>query len=244
MSKLLTKRKQTSKSKKLSKRPRRDLYDIKYDTIYANTYADSPILPPTLLPKNLMVSWHERALKSLNGFQRQRKLNFKPNKISDPVMNNLNIIADKITDSQTIFILKDEILQKVYSKDTKKLKEAQGSRKYRRFNNRDNNQFISNQRKYHDDWYKKLPGPQPHSLSKGNAIKLSNMKYYVTEKSDGIRMMMLFCNKTDNVYFVDRKFTFYRVKHEFYSKYLRYVFVFENELGIFISLFEWLKHSY
>mmetsp|Transcript_62774 Transcript_62774/g.76816 ORF Transcript_62774/g.76816 Transcript_62774/m.76816 type:complete len:520 (+) Transcript_62774:32-1591(+) len=211
------KRKQTLSSK-MNKRRRTDLYDRYVDTIYGNTEANSPVYAPILLPKTLQISWNEKALKQLNGFQKPRIYNNKPNKISDAVMNRLNEISTKIEFDDEIAGLQDEILGLCYSNNIDKLNQPNSRGKKGRYHH---NKNRDTKRKFYSDWYKRLPGPQPHSVSRQNLNKLKSMAYYVTEKSDGIRMMLLFSNIAANVFFVDRKFEFYKINHPFYAKYLR-----------------------
>ena len=44
--------------------------------------------------------------------------------------------------------------------------------------------------RYDKSWYDKLPGPQPHSITRQNLERLRSYYYWVTEKSDGIRFML------------------------------------------------------
>jgi hypothetical protein len=58
----------------------------------------------------------------------------------------------------------------------------------------------------------KFPGCLPMEISRSDFDKLRNVKYWVCEKSDGIRAFM-FLNE-NQIYFVDRRFDFYRLEEE------------------------------
>jgi len=51
----------------------------------------------------------------------------------------------------------------------------------------------------------KLPGPMPHTLTRESLNKyLGKRRYWVSEKSDGVRSLLFFQKKTETLYLIDR----------------------------------------
>jgi hypothetical protein len=70
----------------------------------------------------------------------------------------------------------------------------------------------------------KLPGPLPVSLGREHLARLRTAKYWVAEKSDGVRAMLFVCSRRatggkleaiPGCYFIDRKFAFRRLRREY-----------------------------
>jgi len=119
--------------------------------------------------------------------------------------------------------LQEIVLELVYSSQSQmqNLRKPRNRRRYNRYNNADQQQQQNLGRRYDASWYERLPGPQPHSITRQNLERLRSYYYWVTEKSDGIRFMMLLATSpSHDAYLVGRKFEFYRILHPFYTKYL------------------------
>ena len=82
-----------------------------------------------------------------------------------------------------------------------------------------NNSMPRSQRQYFDKHYFKLPGPLPKSVTRDVLDRLIRKeKYFVAEKSDGLRFMLFICKFDKKCYLIDRKFHVYQIIHPFYSK--------------------------
>lgn len=71
---------------------------------------------------------------------------------------------------------------------------------------------------YHNSRLTKLPGPLPVTLTRNKLKACRTKTYWITEKSDGERCIMLI--KKDKAYLIDRSFIFYKINSDFYSKNL------------------------
>lgn len=78
--------------------------------------------------------------------------------------------------------------------------------------------------KYHEEFYneKIMQLPLAVTLGKKEIERnlLSTFDYYVTEKSDGLRLIFICDNSSKQCYFMDRKCTFYLIDHPFYTQTL------------------------
>ncbi|KAJ7219430.1 mRNA capping enzyme, catalytic domain-containing protein [Mycena pura] len=65
-----------------------------------------------------------------------------------------------------------------------------------------------------------FPGSQPVSFAQGDLVKLESQDFWVCEKSDGIRVLLVVCtdpiSKTQMVYLVDRKNDYYELQGLFF----------------------------
>ena len=60
-----------------------------------------------------------------------------------------------------------------------------------------------------------LPGPQPASLTRAELRKIEEGEYWVCEKSDGERTILLMQRDTKHVVLVDRKWSCRRMKQDY-----------------------------
>ena len=200
-----------------SSHKRRDLFDPNLDETYRGTNANSTIPPPTLGSGQLEKVWQEKTQKALLTFQRDRKSHGRnQNEPNNIIMRTLLKEATLETDNDVIRGLQDIVLSLVYSSETQQKQLMRSKNRRKSYNNQPRTT------RYDISWYEKLPGPQPHSITRQNLDRLRSYYYWVTEKSDGIRFMLLLSNSPIfNAYLVDRKFEFYRINDVFYKQFLK-----------------------
>eukprot|EP00485_Elphidium_margaritaceum_P007752 CAMPEP_0202698670 /NCGR_PEP_ID=MMETSP1385-20130828/11916_1 /ASSEMBLY_ACC=CAM_ASM_000861 /TAXON_ID=933848 /ORGANISM="Elphidium margaritaceum" /LENGTH=573 /DNA_ID=CAMNT_0049355433 /DNA_START=98 /DNA_END=1819 /DNA_ORIENTATION=- len=220
----------TSSSVSHSRTPRRrDLFDEHLDETYRNTLPSSSIAAPTLDQGILEKNWRSKAEAALASFQRDKQSHSQSQlttQQSNPIMQLLLEHATLVEDENEYVRLQECVLQLVYASSSqyKQLSQPKNKRFRQRYNNHHNN----NEHRLHRfdiSWYEKLPGPQPHSITRQNLQRLRSYYYWVAEKSDGIRFMLLLSNNHPlfEAYVVGRKFEFYRLQHAFYKCFLNEV---------------------
>ena len=208
---------------RLRRKPkRRDLFDSALDETYANTRPTSTIPAPTLGNEKLEKVWREKTEKALLSFQRNKISDSVIKEPNNPIMKLLLKESKLESDEATVIKLQDTVLSLVYSSPSQQRQLSQPKNRRRRYQ-RNNNQDQNRMHRYDKSWYEKLPGPQPHSITRQNLERLRSYYYWVTEKSDGIRFMLFLSNNHPyfEAYLVGRKFEFYRISHPFYKCFLK-----------------------